>query len=329
MENVKARIAVALTAVLSATAAWAAPTTAGPAIRTSVWVNVAVATLWTSPTAPRPVDAKATSAPVDIRGWLAAMSTSTRRGLVGRVETQALYGDRLVVTGVKPGWLHVAVPTQPSHRDSRGYPGWVPERQVTPTAPESTASIATVTSLTSWLRSASGTKVVEVSFGTRLPVLASTSSAVTVATPTHHRLVVPARDVIRGSPGAAALPRTATSVLASARTFLGKPYLWGGRSGFAVDCSGFTSLVFAVHGVVVPRDADDQATAGQAASLNALRPADLLFFRSGGTVDHVGFFLGSGRMLHAPHTGTVVQVGDMGQPASARRVFSANAAHSG
>src|SRR5205809_6230295 len=47
-----------------------------PAVGQSVWVKVAVATLWTSPAAPRQVDAKAISAPVDIRGWLAAMSTS-------------------------------------------------------------------------------------------------------------------------------------------------------------------------------------------------------------------------------------------------------------
>jgi cell wall-associated NlpC family hydrolase len=275
------------------------------------------------------VDRKATSAPVDIRGWLADMSTTARRGLVGRVETQALYGDRLVVTAVRPGWLHVVTPSQPSHRDSRGYPGWIPQRQVTTTAPTSSTSVATVTRLTTWLRSSSGGKVVEVSFGTRLPVLSRTSAAVTVASPTHRRLVVPARDVAVGTPTAPAMPRTASSVLASARTFLGRPYLWGGRSGFAVDCSGFTSLVFAAHGRTIPRDADDQANAGAAAALSALRPADLLFFRSGGAVTHVGFYLGSGRMLHAPHTGTVVQVGGMGQPAKARRYLAAGAADSG
>ena len=285
----------------------------------SVWVNVAVATMWTSPQAPRAVDAKALRAPVDIRGWLAAMTTSTRLGLVGRVETQALYGDRLVVTGVTSGWLHVVDPGQPTHRDGRGYPGWVPARQVTSRSPVATGSVATVTRLTTWLHTTSGARAIEVSFGTRLPVLSRTASAIVVATPAHGRLVAAPGDVAVGAGSGAALPRTAAAVLASAKAFLGRPYLWGGRSGFAVDCSGLTSLVYVVHGVVIPRDTDDQVKAGRAASLSALRSTDLLFFGSGGDITHVGFYAGNGQMLHAPRTGTVVQIASMGQPVAARR----------
>src|SRR5947209_6702504 len=109
-----------------------APIAAPPiAAGTHVWVTVAVATLWSSPAAPRPVDAPALSAPVQIRRWLAGMSTSARRGLTGRIESQALYGEPLTVTGVSGSWLHVVAPGQPTHRDNRGYPGWVPRRQVT------------------------------------------------------------------------------------------------------------------------------------------------------------------------------------------------------
>src|SRR5439155_1698841 len=92
--------AVSVSAALAATTATVTP-------GHSVWVSVDVATLWHSTTSPRSIDAKAVSAPVDIRGWLAAMSTSARLGLVGRVQTQALYGERLLVTGVRTGWLHV------------------------------------------------------------------------------------------------------------------------------------------------------------------------------------------------------------------------------
>lgn len=290
-----------------------------PTAGSKVWVTVAVATLWTSPSAPRAVDAKALRAPVDIRGWLAAMSTATRRGLVGRVETQALYGDRLIVTAVRGSWLHVVAPGQPTHRDSRGYPGWVPTRQVTTLAPSSTASTATVVRPTTWLRTGTGARVIEVSFGTRLPVASRTTSLVTVMTPSHRRLVVPATDVVVRVGTTAARARTASSVMASARVFLGRPYLWGGRSGFAVDCSGLTSLVYAVHGIVIPRDTDDQAVAGRSASLRSLRPADLVFFRSNGKVVHVGFFVSPGRMLDAPHTGAFTRVEAIGSPASARR----------
>lgn len=287
----------------------------------SVWVSVSVATLWSSPSAPRPVDAKALTAPVDIRGWLAAMSTSVRLGLVGRVETQALYGERLIVTGVRSGWLHVVAPNQPTRKDRRGYPGWLPTRQVTTHPPSVTASVATVTSMTTWLRTTAGARVVEVSVGSRLPVLATSSTRVTVASPTGAKLVVVPTAVVVRRAGVPALSRTAAATLATARTFIGRPYLWGGRSGFAVDCSGLTELAYALHGVVLPRDTDDQALAGTSARLTSLRLGDLLLFRSGGSFTHVGMYAGNGMMVHAPRTGTFVQLSPIGRPAIARRLL--------
>ena len=322
----RCRLAVTAAVVLAVLAGCGATTPPPTVVRTvsfvvgqRVWVNVAVATLWTSPSAPRAIDAPALRAPVNIRGWLAAMSTTARRGLVGRVETQALLGDRLLVTRVRTGGLHVVAVGQPTSRDRRGYPGWVPARQVTARAPVASTSVATLIRLTAWLRDSVGRRVVEVSYGTRMPVLALTATKVTVATPTHGRLYAARADVVVRSPSAAALARTAASVVRSARLFVGKPYIWGGRSGFAVDCSGFTELVYAVHGVVIPRDTGDQARAGRAASLAALRPGDLVFFRSGGSITHVGLVVGSGQMVHAPRTGVPVQIAWIGHPALARR----------
>lgn len=320
----------ATSAPVTSSPATSSPPTSSPALASSVaftvgqrvWVRVAVATLWTSPSAPRAVDAKATAAPVDIRGWLAAMSTRSRLGLVGRVETQALYGDRLTVTGVRGGWLHVVAVGQPTHRDRRGYPGWVPSRQVTVLRPISRATVATVTGhATAWLRNTAGRRVIEVSIGTRLPVLSTAGGNVVVASPTHARLVVSGGDVVVRSSGAVALARTAGGVVRTARLFLGRPYLWGGRSGFAVDCSGLTELAYAIHGVLLPRDTDDQATAGRAVPRTGIRLGDLLLFGSSATMTHVGISVGGGLMLHAPHTGSFVQIGSAGPPAIVRRVF--------
>lgn len=249
------------------------------------------------------------------------MDTATRRGLVGRIETQALYGDRLLVTGVRTGWLHVVAVGQPTSRDARGYPGWIPSRQTTTQPPVTTTQVATVTWLTTWLRTASGTRAVEVSIGTRLPVLGRTSAGVTVATPTHGRLAIDATAVVVRGPTAAPLVRSGDAAVDTARTFLGLPYLWGGRSGFAVDCSGLTELVYALHGVVIPRDTSDQASAGRPVSLLALRLGDLLLFREGSTIAHVGIYVGNGQMLHAPRTGLNVQLTAIGQPALARRMI--------
>jgi cell wall-associated NlpC family hydrolase len=307
-------------AVMIATVGLAVPLAARGSSAYPVWVKVSVATLWTSPSAPRPMDDPALAAPAHIRRWLHDMSTADRRGLHGRVETQALYGERLRVIGASGHWLRVEAVRQPSHRDAYGYPGWVPARQTTTTAPLSASSVATVTALTGWLRAADGTPRVEVSLGTTLPVLTRSAHTVTVASPTHHALTVAASKVVVHARGSAARPLTRKGVLATAREFLGVGYLWGGRSGFAVDCSGFTELVLGVHGRVIPRDADDQATAGHSASASSPRRADLLFFDEGGTtISHVGFAVGSSRMLHAPHTGSSVQVSDRGSPTVARR----------
>ena len=151
----------------------------------SAWVSVAVARLWESPTSPRAVDAPALAAPVRFRSWLAAMSLSERRALSFHSDTEALLGERVVVTGVRGAWAHVVVPDQPSQKDPRGYPGWVPLRQITYTAPPSSGPVASVVRRTAWLRTDTGSaaKVMEVSYGTVLPVVSSDASLVRVRTP--------------------------------------------------------------------------------------------------------------------------------------------------
>ena len=62
-----------------------------------------------------------------------------------------------------------------------------------------------------------------------------------------------------------------------------------------------------MSGRTIPRDSRDQAQAGHAVRRSALRPGDLVFFSTSGVVHHVGLYIGGGRMLHAPHTGTKLQ----------------------
>lgn len=79
--------------------------------------------------------------------------------------------------------------------------------------------------------------------------------------------------------------------------FRGLPYLWSGRSGFGLDCSGLTSLDLRARGVIIPRDADAQAVRGKAVSRSALLPGDLLFYATRGYVHHVSICAGNGRMV--------------------------------
>jgi len=91
-----------------------------------------------------------------------------------------------------------------------------------------------------------------------------------------------------------------------ARRFLGVRYVYGGsspRSGF--DCSGFVRYVYAHFGVSLPHSSYAQFNDGRGVARGSLRPGDLLFFDGLG---HVGMYVGNGRFIHAPHTGTRVRI---------------------
>jgi cell wall-associated NlpC family hydrolase len=276
----------------------------------SAWVVVSVATVWRSPSAPRAVDAPGLRAPAEIRGWLAGMSLEDRRGLVDRADAQALLGDRVVVTAVQGSWAKVVVPDQPTPLDARGYPGWVPVAQLAAAGPEGGRSLATVVARTAWLRSdtAAQQRVAEVSYGTRLPVLGAGADRVRVSLP-GARVGLLERAAVSVHPsGSPALSPTGPALVRAAQAFTGLPYLWAGRSGFGLDCSGLTSLVYRAHGVTIPRDADAQAAAGRSVSTSAREPGDLLFYATpSGYVHHVSMDAGGGVMVQSPATGKAVE----------------------
>jgi cell wall-associated NlpC family hydrolase len=97
-----------------------------------------------------------------------------------------------------------------------------------------------------------------------------------------------------------------------ARSLLGAPYRWGGESpstGF--DCSGFVRYIYARFGLDLPHSSYADYDLGVRVSRGALRPGDLVFFDG---VGHVGMYVGSGRFIHAPHSGTNVQVTSLSDP---------------
>lgn len=97
-----------------------------------------------------------------------------------------------------------------------------------------------------------------------------------------------------------------------AKRFLGLPYLWGGRSSFGFDCSGFTQMLVRARGIIMPRDADLQAAwSGVTAVERAdLQPGDLLFFGSSvKDITHTGMYIGDGQFIHdTTHEHPVIQI---------------------
>jgi peptidoglycan DL-endopeptidase CwlO len=104
-------------------------------------------------------------------------------------------------------------------------------------------------------------------------------------------------------------PSTHGGVVGIALRYLGVPYRWGGASPSGFDCSGFLMYVFAKVGVYLPHSSYMQFRLGRFVPRSALQPGDAVFFNG---ASHVGIYIGSGRFVHAPHTGDVVKISSLG-----------------
>jgi len=98
--------------------------------------------------------------------------------------------------------------------------------------------------------------------------------------------------------------RLGPNLVVVARGLLGIPYLWGGRTSFGMDCSGFVQRVYWLCGHTIPRDAYRQVESGLFETVDSPAPGDLLFFAGkddphNRKITHVGMAIGDGRFIHA------------------------------
>lgn len=94
---------------------------------------------------------------------------------------------------------------------------------------------------------------------------------------------------------------TYKGILTTANLYRNTPYLWGGKTHFGIDCSGFTQMVYALNGIDIARNARDQAKIGEPLSfIEEADPGDLAFFdNEEGDITHVGIILEDNFIIHA------------------------------
>lgn len=281
----------------------------------SAAVNVAAAMLWTEPGPKRDHDRLILGAATEPAAWADGLDEEMRLWLVGKVESQLLYGERVIVLERAGEWLRVAAAEQATGRDGRGYPGWLPAAQVAADesflAAAASRPRAAVTAAKCYLYAdeAGRETLAELSWQTTLPLLAAEGAMLAVRRPDGGVGYLPRAAAAPLSPA----PFDGARLLAEARMFAGLRYVWGGTSAWGFDCSGFALRLYQSQGIAIPRDANEQAAAGTAVAAGELAAGDLLFFAGPGgqgDIHHVGVYAGGTTMIHAPNSRSAVREED-------------------
>ncbi|KXH87547.1 hypothetical protein AU377_00255 [Sporosarcina sp. HYO08] len=277
-------------------------------------VDVQVTSLWKEPNKARKVDQPSLSKPVDMAKWTKSMTTAQKQWLVGKVDTQALYGQEVSILKTSGNWVQIAVKDQYVPHQKAGYPGWVPKSHITEQYPNyKNCPIAVVDVPIASLYHDANTsrKFMDISYTTILPIIKEEGNWLHVQTPANGVKYLRKQDV-KTFQNYASIPKpTQKDIVNDAKMFMGLPYLWAGTSGFGFDCSGIIHSVYKNHGILIPRDSFVQAVNGKPVAKNQLQAGDLVFFAySGGKgkVYHVGLYIGNGQMLHAPNSLKKVEI---------------------
>ncbi|GGA44703.1 C40 family peptidase [Psychrobacillus lasiicapitis] len=280
------------------------------------WVCcVKVATVWTEPASARELDVPGISNPVLLAEWLEALTYKERLALCdeNRVQTQLLYGEPVLVEKIEGDWAKIIAVWQPSKKDSRGYPGWVPVKQLKKSKCLNPIGIVRVSAVKAQLWDKKEKPLLIVPFNTTLPVISEDASYFYVQTPHGEALLQKKYADVAMSMEQFA-KRSAEEVIVLGERYLDLPYLWGGMSPYGYDCSGFSYNMLKACGYLIPRDASDQAISGEEISIHDMaswKKGDLLFFANDegtGRVRHVGFYYGNGQLLHSPSTGKTIEI---------------------
>lgn len=279
-----------------------------------------------TPRSARPSPAKPSPAPGAVETVVVVDLVADVRAMPedgAELVTQALYNEEVQLLGDADGWFQVQVPD--------GYVGWTKATSLARFSGEESPWLGATgrvyaaraeVALRDQPRPDS-TALKTVYLGTPLGVIERAEGWLAVRLAGLGRGWVATGDVLPADVNKVKAT-FARDVLATARTLIGRPYLWGGTSPLGYDCSGLVYEVYKVHGVKLPRDADEQFKAGRPVGPKGLRPGDLLFFSSGGEEPtHVAIFAGGDEAIEAVRSGGGVKVSSFSGLKSRRRYLGA------
>ncbi len=216
-------------------------------------------------------------------------------------QTQLMIGERVLVLTEQGDWAQIVAVEQPSHKDPRGYPGWVRLNQLAPGWPQTGQfAIVMVQSSPGRVKPDSSSALLQwLPLDARLPVNQESDGWVQTVLP-DGRMAWLRRGDVRliddwNKPG------SFDRFYDTAQSLVGVPYLWGGSGPNGLDCAGFIYRLYHAYGITLPRDADDQAEVGSEVPIAALKRGDLVFTseKKDGPVSHVVMAWGNGLVIDA------------------------------
>ncbi|WP_372936055.1 C40 family peptidase [Mariniphaga sediminis] len=203
--------------------------------------------------------------------------------------TQVLFGEHFEIFEEMVGWCHVRLAWD-------GYEGWIDSKMIT------SVNVRTINKLEKRPYAVTGDIISLIPVNDEQNLVLVAGSTLPVWRPYLKEFSVD-KDTYKSEGevyyGVQKNPREV--VIKQALKYFNAPYLWGGRSPFGIDCSGFTQIIYKMIGMRIPRDAGEQVKMGVALSfVDETEPGDLAFFDDEeGNIVHVGIIWQRNKIIHA------------------------------